>query len=147
MKIIKVPKIGDELELLPYESNQKLYAPYIGEIKAGFPSPAADFEGKKLSLDEKYIQNPDNTYMFRVGGNSMYPTLQEDDILIVKSDLELCHNDIAIVSVNNSDYTVKRYHEKKKLLIADNPKHTNIEILEDDIILCKGIVKHIIRDL
>ncbi|WP_239647630.1 S24/S26 family peptidase, partial [Flavobacterium psychrophilum] len=39
----------------------------------------------------------------------MYPTLQIGDILIVKSDLDLKDNKIAIVSINNSDYTVKRY--------------------------------------
>jgi len=147
MKILKSPKFGNELEILPYENNEKIYAQYFGNIKAGFPSPADDFLKHKLSLDEKYIQNPDNTYLLKVSGDSMFPTLQNDDIIIVKSDLDLSDNDIAIVSVNNTEYTVKRFNKKKKLLIADNPKFLNIEIKEDDTILCFGIVKNLIRDL
>ena len=39
----------------------------------------------------------------------MNPTLQNGDIVIVRSDKELQDNDIAIVSINNSDYTVKAF--------------------------------------
>ena len=147
MKIIKIPKLRNELEILDYESNEKIYANYFGGVQAGFPSPAEDFSNKKLSLDEKYISNPNNTFIIKVRGNSMYPTLQIGDILIVKSDIELNDKKIAIVSINNSEYTVKRYNEKKKMFVADNPEYPNIEVLDDDTILCLGVVKHVIRDL
>lgn len=147
MKIIRTPKFGGELEILPYESNEKIYANYFGGVQAGFPSPAEDFINKKLSLDEKYISNPDSTFLIRVRGNSMYPTLMIGDILIVKSDIELKEESIAIISLNNADYTVKRFSKKKKELIADNPDYPNIEIQDEDIIQCLGVVKHIIRDV
>ena len=147
MKIIKIPKLGNELEGLSYESNEKIYANYFGGVQAGFPSPAEDFEHKKLSLDEKYISNPNNTFIIKVRGNSMHPTLQLGDILIVKSDLDLKDGNIAIVSINNNDYTVKRYSIKKKTFIADNPEYPNIEVLDEDTILCLGVVKHVIRDV
>lgn len=147
MKIVKIPKLGRELEILPYESNEKIYANYFGGVQAGFPSPAEDFVNKKLSLDEKYISNPNNTFLLKVRGNSMYPTLQLGDILIVKSDEELSNNQIAIVSINNSEYTVKRYNKKKKIFVADNPEYPSIEIGDDDTILYLGIVKHFVRDV
>ena len=148
MKIIKVPKLGDELENLKYEiSEEKILVNYFGGVQAGFPSPAEDFVEQKLSLDEKYISNPNNTYLIRVRGNSMYPTLQVGDILIVKSDLDLKDNKIAIVSINNTDYTVKRFSKRKKILVADNSEYPNIEIKEDDTILCLGVVQNLIRDL
>ena len=147
MKIIKIPKLGNELEVLSYESNEKIYANYFGGVQAGFPSPAEDFVNKKLSLDEKYISNPNNTFIIKVRGNSMHPTLQLGDILIVKSDLDLKDGNIAIVSINNNDYTVKRYSKKKKTFIADNPEYPNIEVLDEDTILCLGVVKHVIRDV
>ena len=65
----------------------------------------------------------------------------------VKSDLDLKDNNIAIVSINNNDYTVKRYSKKKKTFIADNPEYPNIEVLDEDTILCLGVVKHLVRDL
>ena len=46
MKIIKMPKLGSRLEVLPYESNEKIYANYFGGVQAGFPSPAEDFTHK-----------------------------------------------------------------------------------------------------
>jgi DNA polymerase V len=147
MKIIKIPKLGNELEVLPYESNEKIYANYFGGVQAGFPSPAEDFVNKKLSLDEKYISNPNNTFIIKVRGNSMHPTLQIGDVLIVKSDLDLKDGKIGIVSINNNDYTVKRYSKRKNTFVADNKEYPNIEILEEDTILCLGVVKHIIRDI
>jgi DNA polymerase V len=148
MKIIKIPKLGDELENLPYQiKDNKILVNYFGGVQAGFPSPAEDFVEQKLSLDEKYITNPNNTYLIKVRGNSMYPTLQIGDILIVKSDLDLKDNKIAIVSINNTDYTVKRYNKRKKMFVADNNEYPNIEIKEEDTILCLGVVKNLIRDL
>ena len=85
--------------------------------------------------------------MIRVVGESMYPTLQKGDILIVKANEELKHNQIVIVSVNNTDYTVKRYDMINKLLISDNDQFPNIELKDDDILICKGVVKQIIREI
>jgi DNA polymerase V len=77
----------------------------------------------------------------------MHPTLQIGDVLIVKSDLDLKDGKIGIVSINNNDYTVKRYSKRKNTFVADNKEYPNIEILEEDTILCLGVVKHIIRDI
>jgi DNA polymerase V len=147
MRVIKVPKIGNEIEVLPYETNENLYAQYFGEVPAGFPSPAADFEGKRLSLDERYIQHPECTYLVRVKGDSMNPTLQKGDLLIVKSDLEMTNNSIAVLSINNAEFTVKRFNKRKKMFVADNEAFPAIEIQEDDIIQCLGVVKHFLRDI
>ena len=37
------------------ENSQEL--PFVGGIKAGFPSPAADFEGDEISLDKVLVKN------------------------------------------------------------------------------------------
>lgn len=147
MKLIKEPKLGNELEAVEFSVGQRIYANNFGGVQAGFPSPADDFQEKKLSLDEKYIQDANNTFFIRVRGNSMYPTLMIDDILIVKSDLDLTNNSIAIISINNGAFSVKRFNKKKELFTADNPEFQPIKVEEDDTVLCRGIVKHIIRDL
>ena len=41
------------------------------EIKAGFPSPAADFEESKVSLDHLLIKNKEATFYAKASGNSM----------------------------------------------------------------------------
>lgn len=149
MKIIKSPKLSNELELLPFIiKDEKIYVRYYSSgVQAGFPSPADDFLERRLSLDERYMKKPEATFLVKVKGNSMYPTLHVGDILIVKSDIGLNDKDIAILSVNNTDFTVKRFNSVKKLLIADNKDFANIEVNDEDTIVCLGIVKHLIRDL
>jgi DNA polymerase V len=149
MKLVKVPKFGSELEVIPYEiKGGNIYVNYYrGGVQAGFPSPADDFKEQKLSLDAKYLTNPDATFIVRVKGDSMYPTLHIGDLLIVKSDVDFTNNKIGIISVNNTDFTVKRYDKKKAVLIADNKDFSNIKIEEEDTLLCLGVVQHLIRDL
>ena len=151
MKIIKLSKLkfSQEIEILPFEVKEdSVEVKFYSEgVQAGFPSPADDFKEEKLSLDKRYLSNPDSTYLIRVAGNSMVPTLEINDILVVRSDFELKDNCIVIVSVNNTEFTVKRYNEDNKELIADNPDFPNIKIGEDDTLICLGIVKNLIRDL
>lgn len=149
MKIVKIPKLSKEIQIIPFEKRKEgILSKYYEEgVQAGFPSPAEDLNEHKLSLDDKYIEDSDSTYLIRVVGNSMYPTLIQGDLLIVKAELELIDDTIAIISVNNTDFTVKRFSKEKKLLIADNNTHPNIPIEEEDTIMCLGIVKHLIRDL
>lgn len=149
MKIINLPKFSKELLNLPFRvDNDKVFVKYYDEgVQAGFPSPADDFKEIPLSLDERYLQNPEATFLIKVVGDSMYPTLQIGDLLIVKSDKEFGDNDIGIVSVNQTDFTVKRFDKSKKILIADNKDFSNIRIKEDDTLICLGVVKHLIRDM
>ena len=149
MRIVKFPKLNSELESISFKAteNKHFVTFYDGGVQAGFPSPAEDFKEHQLSLDERYLSNPDATFIIKVVGNSMYPTLQVDDILIVRSDLELSDNKIGIISVNHTDFTVKRFDKENNELIADNPDFENIKIQEDDVLLCLGVVQHVIRDL
>ena len=93
------------------------------------------------------MYNPQATYLIKVAGSSMYPTLHIGDILIVRSDRSFTDGVIGIVSVNHTDFTVKRFDEKTKTLISDNEDHPNIKIQEEDTLICLGVVNHLIRDL
>jgi len=149
MKMPHLPKFSKELINLPFrKENQKIYVRYYQDgVQAGFPSPAEDFKEIPLSLDEKYLQDPEATYLIKVAGNSMYPTLQIGDILIVKSNLSFDDQSIGIVSVNHTEFTVKRMDKKNNHLIADNKSFSPIKIKQEDIVICLGVVKHLIRDL
>ena len=148
MKIIKHPKLNKELTNLPFTiRDKKVYVNYYEEgVQAGFPSPAEDFKEAPLSLDERYLRHPEATYLIKVVGDSMYPTLQMGDILIVKSNIEIQDENIGIVSVNQTNFTVKRFDKKNNQLIADNTDFPNIKLRENDTLICLGVVKHLIRD-
>lgn len=149
MKIVKVPQFGSEIENLPFRvSNEGVYVKYFESgVQAGFPSPADDFKEQKLSLDEKYLSKPNSTYIVRVKGDSMYPTLHVGDILVVRTDVNLDDNKIGIISLNNTEFTVKRFDKNKEILIADNKDFNNIEIKEEDTLMCLGVVMQLIRDI
>ena len=149
MKIIKVPQFSNEIENLPFRvSNEGVYVKYFESgVQAGFPSPADDFKEQKLSLDEKYLSKPNSTYIVRVKGDSMYPTLHVGDILVVRTDVSLDDNKIGIISLNNTEFTVKRFDKIKNKLIADNKDFSNIELREDDTLMCLGVVMQLIRDI
>lgn len=146
---MNILSLDDELEFIPFKTEgNKIYVNYYREeIQAGFPSPAEDFIEQKLSLDERYLSHPDSTYLVRVKGNSMYPTLLEKDILVVRSDVELSQNKIAIVSVNKSAFTVKRVDLNNKELIPDNDSFPRIKIGEEDTLRYLGVVIAVFRDL
>ena len=59
------------------------------EIKAGFPSPAADFEESKVSLDHLLIKNKEATFYAKASGNSMIGAgIDDGDILVIDRSLE-----------------------------------------------------------
>jgi len=151
MKIItlsKIPTLSPELRNIPFEYSESEGVHFFPEgVQAGFPSPANDFSEQKLSLDARYLTKPNSTFIIQVVGNSMYPTLQENDLLIVRSDLVLEDRKVCIVSVNHTDFTVKRFDKTAKKLIADNPDFEDIEIAEQDILYCLGVVETFFRDL
>lgn len=147
MRIIKQPQVSDEIEIIPFKENaNKSFVTYFDDVvQAGFASPAEDFIDRTMSLDEYLITHPTSTFFVRVKGLSMFPTLQQDDLLVVRSDLDMQDKDIVIVSVNNTDFTVKRYDKKKNMLVADNDQFPSITLQEDDIVISKGVVDTIIR--
>lgn len=136
-----------DIEILGIEQGNSSDVPYYKDgVQAGFPSPADDFVESKLSLDKRFLYKPNSTFIVRVAGESMCPTLEIDDILVVRSDLIYKHNKICIVSVNNNEFTVKRFDEKNRLLIADNPEFDNISIQDTDEIRLLGVVTTIVRE-
>jgi DNA polymerase V len=149
MKIVSIPKFSQEIENIPFRvDGEYIYAKfYEGGVQAGFPSPAEDFQEQRLSLDQKYITNPNATFIIKVKGDSMYPTLQKGDILVVKSDKALMHGKVAIISINHTDYTVKRFDELNKTFVADNESFGSIAVKDEDVVICLGVVEHLIRDL
>lgn len=127
--------------------NEKIKIVNYGKVSAGFPSPAEDFIDDRLSLDEKYLQHPESTFIVIVGGLSMADEYDLNDVLIIRSDLTPNHNDDVIVSVNNSDYTLKRFDFKQNKLIALNPNYNDsIQLTDHDEVKIMGVVSVQIKE-
>ncbi|WP_314243691.1 S24 family peptidase [Empedobacter tilapiae] len=140
--------IDKELNIFAVDTDKaKYYIPNFGYVNAGFPSPAEDFVDDKISLDERYLTHPESTFLIIVGGESMYPVYQKNDILVIRTDLIPLHNDDIIVSVNNDDYTLKRFDKMNNKLIALNENYKNcVQINESDEVVILGVVGVLVRE-
>jgi len=102
----------------------------------------------RISLDERYLTHPESTFLIVVGGDSMYPVYQKNDILVIRTDLIPLHHDDIIVSVNNEDYTLKRFDKINNKLIAINLNYKDcVQIHENDEVVILGVVGVLVREI
>ena len=135
--------------LLPdFENSTEL--PFVPEgIKAGFPSPAADFEGTRISLDAILIKNKEATFYAKANGDSMTGAgIDDGDILVIDRSLEPSDGKIAICFIDG-EFTVKRikFIDNKLFLQPENNTYNPIEIKEEDNFTVWGIVTFVIKKL
>lgn len=112
------------------------------KVSAGFPSPAADYEDKRLDINEYLVRNPVSTFFFAVEGDSMQGAeIFDGDILVVDKSVRPCHGHIVIAFVDG-DRLVKRLHRRagRIALVAENPRYPTIDINEDQELQVWGVV-------
>ena len=118
---------------LPLPDAPKLFIP-LGTVKvsAGFPSPAADYEDKRLDINDYLVQNPVSTFFFPVEGDSMQGAeIFAGDILVVDKSVRPRHGHIVIAFVDG-ERLVKRLYKRagRVALVAENPAYPRLEIQE-----------------
>ena len=136
----------EDLELLSIKAGQKMYGRVVSSIANGFPSPAEDFSGEVLSLDEKYLSKPESTYFAKAKGLSNYPTICPGDLMVIRADIQVNDGDLAVVSFNNSKFSTKRVDLTTKKLYPDNSDFGAIEVGDDDVVVVMGKIHAIIRE-
>lgn len=111
-------------------------------VSAGFPSPAADYEDKRLDINEYLIRNPVSTFFFPVQGDSMQGAeIFDGDILVVDRSIKAMHGHIVIAFVDG-ERLVKRLHHRdgRVALVAENPAYPAIDIRGDMELVIWGVV-------
>jgi DNA polymerase V len=119
---------------------------YLSLVKAGFPSPADDFEEKKIDLNEELIKNPSATFFIRVDGDSMIDAnILSGDILIIDRSIEVVDKKI-ILAILDQEFTVKRLKiiNKEIFLIAENENYSPIKVNSENFEVF-GVVSYIIH--
>ncbi|WP_241170126.1 S24 family peptidase [Serratia marcescens] len=86
----------------------------------GFPSPAADYTEKPLSLDALCIHKPHATYFMRAGQAYLRAGIQKGATLVVDASVKPCDGSIVIVALGG-EFVVKRLrlHPAPALLPLD----------------------------
>ena len=131
-----------------FENSRTL--PYFeGGIKAGFPSPAADFEGSQISLDKVLVKNFEATFYAKADGNSMMGAgIDDGDIMVIDRSIEATDGKIAVCLIDG-DFTVKRIKVEKDAvyLMPENQNFQPLKIAEDNKLIIWGIVTYVIKSV
>ena len=104
--------------------------PIVGEIACGVPITA------EQNIDG-YADLPDGVhadFALKCKGDSMTPTFEHGDLVLIRQQPEVQNGQIAAVNVNG-ETTLKHvyYQENGLLLVADNPQFSPIFISGDSI--------------
>ena len=123
----------------------------LGDVKAGFPSPAEDIR-EKLDLIKLLVRHKASTFFFRVSGVSMIDAaMDEGDIIIVDRAVEPYNNCKAVCFIDG-EYTVKKIEildDKIRLMPANelNTKYKPIEVNEENSFMVWGVVTYVIKKM
>ena len=164
MLILRLVRLGELAKsLLGLDSGMEKFQPYsldyetpaqgelLGEVKAGFPSPAEDIR-EKLDLIKLLVRHKASTFFFRVDGVSMVDAdMDEGDIIIVDRAVEP-YNGCKAVCFIDGEYTVKRIEigEGVVWLMPANEKNTKyrpIEVSAENDFMVWGVVTYVIKKM
>jgi DNA polymerase V len=111
-------------------------------VSAGFPSPATDFEERRLDINEYLIRNPVATFFFRVQGRSMEGAeIFDGDILVVDKSIGPQHGHIVVAFVGGERLVKRLYVRSGRVaLFAENKDYPPLEVTGDMELAIWGVV-------
>ncbi|MFY7994063.1 MAG: LexA family protein [Bacteriovoracaceae bacterium] len=119
---------------------------YGTAVSCGKPVGNDHLLEKMLSLENLVIKNPKETFFVKAIGESMSPTIQDGDYLVVDKSSTPKHGQIILAQLE-SDFTVKRYTRQNRIvtLTCDNPLYKDIEIDKTSGFTLCGVVTSVLR--
>jgi DNA polymerase V len=111
-------------------------------VRAGFPSPAEDFQAKRIDVLERLVKHPQATYSMTVRGESMREAgIFDGDVLLVDRAIKPSHGQI-VVAVVDGDFTCKQLWQRggRLKLKAANPTFADITPTEGQTVEVWGVV-------
>ncbi|MDX9919604.1 MAG: translesion error-prone DNA polymerase V autoproteolytic subunit [Paludibacter sp.] len=137
------------LDIYSAQTDTELNLPLFEGVRAGFPSPAADFIDVSIDLNKHLIKHPSATFYARAKGDSMKDAgIFDGDLLIVDKSIDPADGRIAICYLDG-EFTVKRIKKDKDevWLIPANTAYQPIKMEEGSSLTIWGIVTHVIKSL
>jgi DNA polymerase V len=143
--------MGDKFVPHSIDNTSTFETEMLGEVKAGFPSPAEDIR-EKLDLIKLLVRHKASTFFFRVSGVSMVDAaMDEDDIIIVDRAIDPYNNCKAVCYIDG-EYTVKRVEISNKgvrLMPANenNTAYKPIDVTPENNFVIWGVVTWVIKKM
>ena len=82
--------------------------PVLGTVQAGIPLDAIEDILDYEELRPEMVAHGEEYFALQVKGSSMEPRMREGDVVIVRKQPDVNHDDTAIVLVNGGEATIKR---------------------------------------
>ena len=111
-------------------------------VKAGFPSPAQDYEEETLDINDYLVKNAPATFFVQVEGDSMDGAgIHHGDILVVDRSIRPVSGNVVVAFVGG-ERLVKTLliHGDSGELVAENPKYQPIPLNENSQVTLWGVV-------
>lgn len=106
--------------------------PVLGGFSAGFPSPATDYTGERIDLNEIFIKDPGNTYYARVQGYTLLEgDLRPGDALLFDASLRPRKGDLAVCTIDGEMLLKFIDRRQGNYCLVDGADHRT-EILDED---------------
>lgn len=88
--------------------NPVVMIPVLGTVKAGYDYMARENWEGTIDVDKSLVGNGDGYFALKIKGDSMSPTLIEDDIVIIKQQNDFENGDIVVAIINGDEATIKK---------------------------------------
>lgn len=130
-----------------YPIGRIIRMPIIGSIAAGYNGEAHEEYIGDISFLAESLRGyaPEECFVLRVSGDSMYPELQDGDLVLIHRQPSVDSGDIAAVMYDSNDATLKRvrYESGKDWfeLIPENPAYSVKRIENADLEECRILGK------
>ncbi len=131
--------------------------PVIGEVAAGYDHQAyEDWNGDTVDIPNTYLKgrNKNEFFVLRVKGDSMYPTYQDGDKVLVLKQSSMDHSgQVGVVIYDGDIGTLKKIEfvpgEDWMRLVPINPAFPPIKITDSALEQCQvlGVPKLLIREI
>lgn len=139
----------NNIEVLP---NSKIHMiPVFETVSAGFGAYANDCIIDYIPIYIANISDVPDMMCIKVSGDSMYPKIEDGDIIVVRRQPCVDNGQIAVILIDGEDGVVKKINSGKDFieLISINPMYPprRFEGKETERIRIVGLVKQIIKNV
>lgn len=136
--------LGLPQDAIPFSDGTFKPVKILGSIKAG---EAAEMQDDFLGFLVANVDNPDDYFYLQVKGDSMSPTFEDGDYVLVKFQNIAKNNQIVVAGVNGSEATVKRFKKigNDCFLFPDNKNYEPLKLTPELNPFFVGIVEGFFR--
>lgn len=116
---------------IPIEAGLKI--PVLGRVAAGYDKQAIEEKIGEIEISPKMATQGDH-FALLIKGDSMEPSIHENDTVIVNRDADVNSGDLVIALINGSDATCKRLqmYSDGIALIPNNPVYEPLRFTEQE---------------